>query len=81
MDSGIPSYKLVIAKTISKTDLYNGGWVKPSDLGEWTKKAYADKGWYAGVALWEYSRDKDGSAIMSAAGDITNKFLDNQIQR
>lgn len=33
IDSGIPSYKLVVAKTISKSDLYNGGWVQPSDLG------------------------------------------------
>lgn len=73
VNSGIPAYKLVIAEPGSQ-GLTTGG-ASARDLGEWTKKAYDSMGWYAGVALWEFSSDPQGQDISSAAGYITDKFL------
>lgn len=46
-------------------------------MGQWAVRAFNEQGWYAGVAIWEYSNDMEGSIILSVASELTNKFMDS----
>lgn len=74
ISEGVPSHKLVLAKTITRLNAGNG-YISPVTVGEWTSRAYEELGWYAGVALWEYNKDRDGAAIKEAIGAVTDKVL------
>lgn len=67
-------YKLVAGKA-------SNGCVKSQDLGQWGIRAFNEQGWFGGFAIWEYSNDRDGSRIMSAAGELTNKFADIKLSK
>lgn len=69
---------MVLGKSISQGDYYKSGYVKPSDIGQWTMQAFTQTKWFAGVALWEYSKDQDGSGILAAVGELSSKLVDAQ---
>lgn len=41
-------------------------------------QAFTQTKWFAGVALWEYSKDQDGSGILAAVGELSSKLVDAQ---
>ena len=67
---GIPLNKIVVAKPITKNDLYNTGFVNQTDLGNWTLLAYQRYKWYGGVAHWQYFSDPSGASIDLAVGPL-----------
>lgn len=70
--SGIPSYKLVLGKTVTRST--HSGYVNPGTIGDWTIRAFDELKWFGGVALSEYSKDTNGSGILEATGGLVNKI-------
>lgn len=44
-------------------DVYNTGYVKPSDLVYYMVKGNKQLGWNTGVMFWQYYSDQDGTVI------------------
>ncbi len=61
--AGVPYNMLVIGKPASKDDVYNTGYVKPSDLLEYLLKGNRELGWNTGVMFWQFHSDQDGTIV------------------
>ena len=54
---GVPYEMLVIGKPASINDVYNTGYVKPSNLVQYLLKGNRDLGWNTGVMFWQFHSD------------------------
>lgn len=54
---------LVVGKPASRDDVYNTGYVKPSDLLEYLLKGNRELGWNSGVMFWQFHSDQEGTVI------------------
>jgi chitinase len=60
---GVSFDMLVIGKPASKDDVYNSGYVRPSELLEILMKGNREVGWSTGVMFWQFHSDQDGTVI------------------
>ena len=54
---GVPLNKLVVGKPLQITDGAPADWVSPANLHAIVVQAKADKGWDAGVGVWQFHTD------------------------
>ena len=70
---GVPLKKIVVGKPILPSDASNTGWVKQTDLGDWSAKAFDEFNWYGGIMHWQYPSDNTGKALEEAVGKLKAK--------
>lgn len=71
---GVPAHKIVVGKPTTQRDVMNTGLVSLTDLGTWTQRAFREIGWYAGVMLWQYRSDLEGTGIQAATQGLITAY-------
>lgn len=78
---GIPSEKIVVGKPATQKDAYNTGWVRPSYLGYSLLRAYRELDWCGGVMFWQYSSDRNGTAVLVSTFQLSYLCYRKPVQR
>jgi hypothetical protein len=56
----VPSNKIILGKPATTIDASNG-WMSAADLNKAIKDNYAVSGWKAGIMLWQFTSDINGT--------------------
>ena len=77
-ERGVDLNKIVVAKPVTPSDSTGSGYMDFQLLSQCTDSAYQNMKWFAGIALWQYSSDFKGKAMVTAATHLKELCQQNK---